>query len=35
MVAVISVNAYPFLAFSDLTCHLEDTGIGVFLLHCA
>ena len=28
MVAVISVDAYPFLAFSDLTCHLEDTGIG-------
>ena len=28
MVAVINVNAYPFfLAFSDLTCHLEDTGI--------
>ena len=26
--AVISVDAYPFLAFSDLTCHLEDTGIG-------
>ena len=23
-----------FLAFSDLTCHLEDTGIGVFWLHC-
>ena len=35
MVAVISVDAYPFLAFSDLTCHLEDTGIGVFWLHCA
>ena len=35
MVAVISVNAYPFLAFSDLTCHLEVTGIGVFWLHCA
>ena len=35
VVAVISVNAYPFLAFSDLTCHLEDTGIGVFWLHCA
>ena len=35
MVAVISVDAYPFLAFSDLTCHLEDTGIGVFQLHCA
>ena len=28
------VDAYPFLAFSDLTCHLEDTGIGVFWLHC-
>ena len=25
VVAVISVDAYPFLAFSDLTCHLEDT----------
>ena len=35
LVAVISVDAYPFLAFSDLTCHLEDTGIGVFWLHCA
>ena len=28
MVAVISVDAYTFLAFSDLTCHLEDTRIG-------
>ena len=35
VVAVISVDAYPFLAFSDLTCHLEDTGIGVFWLHSA
>ena len=38
VVAVISVDAYPaypFLAFSDLTCHLEDTGICVFWLHCA
>ena len=34
VVAVISVDTYPFLAFSDLTCHLEDTGIGVFWLHC-
>ena len=33
--AVISVDAYPFLAFSDLTCHLPDTRIGVFWLHCA
>ena len=35
VVAVISVDAYLFLAFLDLTCHLEDTGIGVFWLHCA
>ena len=35
VVAVISFDAYPFLAFSDLTCHLEDTGISVFWLHCA
>ena len=28
VVAVINVN--PFLAFSDLTGHLEDTGIDVF-----
>ena len=33
VVPVISVDAYPFLAFSDLTCHLEDIGIGVFWLH--
>ena len=33
--AEISVDAYYFLAFSDLTCRLEDTGIGVFWLHCA
>ena len=24
VVAVISVDSYPFLAFSDLTCHLEE-----------
>ena len=35
VVAVISLDAYPFLAFSDLTCRLEDTEIGVFWLHCA
>ena len=35
VVAVISVDVYPCLTFSDLTCHLEDTGIGVFRLHCA
>ena len=26
-VAMISVDAYLFLAFLDLTCHLEDTGV--------
>ena len=26
VVAVISADAYSFLAFSDLTCHLQDTG---------
>ena len=35
VVAVISVDAYPFLAFSDLTCHHEDAAIGVFWLHYA
>ena len=30
MVTVISVDPYPFLTFADLTCHLEDKGIGVF-----
>ena len=35
VVAVIIVDVYPLLAFSDPTCHLEDTGIGVFWLHCA
>ena len=35
VVAVINVNGYPFLAFSDLTCHLDEMGIGVFWLHCA
>ena len=35
MLTVMSVDACPFLAFSDLTCHLEVTGIGVFWLHFA
>ena len=34
VVAVISVDAYPFLTFSDLTCHHEDAGISVPWLHC-
>ena len=32
--AVISIDAYPSLAFSELTCHLEDTWTSVFCLHC-
>ena len=38
VVAVISVDAYPFfffLAFPDLTYHFENTVIGVFWLHYA
>ena len=35
VVAVINVDAYLVLGFSDLTCHLEDTEIGVFWLHFA
>ena len=35
VVTVVSVDAYLFVAFSALTCHIEDTGIGVFWLHCA
>ena len=34
-VAVVSVHGYPFLAFPDLTCHLEDKEIGDFWLHFA
>ena len=34
VVAVISVDAYPFLTFSDLTCHHEDAGISVPWLPC-
>ena len=35
VVAVISFDAYLVLTFSDLPCHLEDTGIDVFCLHWA
>ena len=34
MVAVISLDAHPFLAVWDLTPHLEDMRIAVFGLHC-
>ena len=29
VIAVISVDAFPFFAFSDLNYHLEHMGIGV------
>ena len=32
MVALISVDAYPSLAFSDLACHIEDKRIDVLLV---
>ena len=32
MVALISVDAYPRLAFSDLACHIEDKRIDVLLV---
>ena len=35
VLAVIDVDAYPFLTFSSLAYHLKSTGIGVFWLHCA
>ena len=35
VLAVISIAAYPFWAFSDLTFHLEGTRTGVFWFHCA
>ena len=25
-------DAYPFMTFSDMTCHLGDTGIKCFLV---
>ena len=34
VVAMISIDAYPFLASSNLTCHLEDTAIGVSWFQC-
>ena len=33
VVAVISVDADPFLAFSDQICHLDDTGIQKYMCH--
>ena len=32
VVAVISDDAYPFLAFTAMTCHLEDIEIDIFLV---
>ena len=35
VVPVISVDAYLFLFFPYLTCHLEDIVMGVLWFHCA
>ena len=35
VVPVISVNVYPFLAFFDIPCCLEDTRMDVFQLDSA
>ena len=32
LIAVINVNAYPFLDFLDLPCNLKDTRIGELFL---
>ena len=34
MAAVINVDAYPFLTFSEHTCHLKDERKDIFWLHC-
>ena len=34
VVAMTIIDACPFLDYSDLTCHFDDTRIGVFWLHC-
>ena len=34
MVAVISVDAYPCLAFSNLTYYVEDMGISLMVPLC-
>ena len=35
MLSVINVDAYPFLDFSDMICHLKDIEMGVFWSPCA
>ena len=34
MVSVISVDAYSFLVFQEMTCHLDDTGICFLVALC-
>ena len=33
VVPMVNVDDYLFFVFSDLTCHLEETGKGVFWFH--
>ena len=35
VLTMISVDANPLLVFSDLMCHLVDTGISASWFHCA
>ena len=35
MLAVINVDAYPFLGFSGMIWHLKDIEMSVFWLPCA
>ena len=32
MIAVINVDVYAFLTYTDMICHLEDAGTGIFSL---
>ena len=33
MVAAVSIGTYCFLASSDLTCHLDNTELGISWMH--
>ena len=32
VIAVINVDVYSFLTYTDMICHLEDAGTGIFSL---
>ena len=35
LIGLAESDVCPYLAFPDLTCNIQDTGIGVFWLRCA